>query len=331
MSSTARSDYYTVPAEHPRLLPRYCGACPVARVCGERNLETACVHPAAYVSYAFHPAAARSHRRARRSVRFPNPPSTWGDLPETDAIVVGDDVNLLHDLTPAVGLRLAAALATCERKVESRGQVIPFLPGEDDDLARLLRRRGRFVRALAARYPLLVAPPLSLWWGLPPFDGLVILAATLGLAAEFARAMPTIPPVTWRNQRDINRIAAWLHTGQPRAVCVHVGTMMKTEPEWCLQGVRVLSEALARKGLAPRLLAYGVCRPAAMSQIREAWRGPVTFASSKPLLSAEAGMRLLLDLKEVPDPGTDKAELRAINSDAFRAAATRANEAGIAA
>jgi hypothetical protein len=148
------------------------------------------------------------------------------------------------------------------------------------------------------------------------------MARSAWFAAELSRNVPAIPSLVWRNERDLDRWAAWLLETGPEAVAVDLGTARAASSwSWALGGIAYLAERVAI-GSGLRLVVNGPSTVDRLLAVREAWNSDLTFASQNPWHLAQGGKRLLATLSDTSDD-RPRAELEDLNRETFERVAKR--------
>jgi hypothetical protein len=277
--------------EQQRLFPNRCGACPLFRICGERESATSCGDPAEYRMGALHPAIVEFHPGDEQRYEFPDPP-LWAPSVELP-LVVPVAPEGTREFMGATAMDAKAALA-----LDGRAAVpIACLAGDDQSLERIWLRRSRLGKDLAsAGVRLVIAPPFSTWWSDPPFEGLHEIARTAEVASRLARQVNTVPSIAWRTWRDLQRWMTWFSRSPPTAIAFDLSTLKHPEKwEWALDGLAKVERGFASMNCTPRLVAIG---PSAVSRLRDlgtVWPHRITLASRAVWQLSKAGALQLAD------------------------------------
>jgi hypothetical protein len=301
-----------------------CTACAGSRLCGAVETTDACGDPVEYrpggLTVESAPNMTEDELRLPADVEWPALPALGASL------VIGTSFGSAG--CDAVRLKEVLARARQAGGTDHfRGRVI-VLHGSDHQLLRLGGQDGAIARVLGHRgAAAVIGPGFSTWWDWTPFESLVAMARSAGVAAQLARVTPTVPTIVWRNEHDLARWAAWIRETRPGAVAVDLGTARSPARwAWALRGIACLAQQLDA-GTALRLIANGPSTIDRMAAVRAAWRSDLTFASQNPWQLAQGGKRLLENLEVVPD-SVPRPELEQVNREAFERAAEQIVVAG---
>lgn len=253
-----------------------CRGCPAQRLCGEAFTDSACGADKGTAPRHAHPLRGSTDLKQLES---PQRGFTWCELPP-----LGSYLHVVASRTwarPGEAVSLAQSLAEKPRSSLDPG-VWACMIGRDSSLEKLWGKHGELPSRLVKNgFAAVISPGFSTWHNVPPLDGLYSVSKTMAVASILSRDLPTIPTIVWRTGRDIQRQLDWLGLTSSASPTFAADLAPRSEAHfrWMLAGVRLAAKLVA--GIAGvRLVAIGVSRQNVMEAIADAWRGPITFASS---------------------------------------------------
>lgn len=316
VSSSGTSDRFEVPKALGFFTGAYCSRCQLLDYCGDRDTNNACGHPSEYRLESIHPlhltkpttwAAQLAVRPPRRVVTVPRPPR---------ALVVAKARTF--NGVRRFGVALEKVFS---KNVSTSGDhQIAVLHGRDDLLERLWKKRGRLAQDLIdAGYDSCISPSFSNYWEWSGVDNLVMIARGMEMIELLADEIPTIPSITARNERDLERWFDWLALFSPPYISFHFSTGGQSQTwEWLVQAASAAAMLLRGSPTIPCLVVNGISTLERMKTIANLWPSKMVFASQLPWQLANRGYLLDANLQRHRAPAEISiAELESRNATKF--------------